>query len=80
MEVTQNALTFMVLSQLSFVSTPECPLFLLNAVQRIAHSPLAVRTAAGENNDQKSPVHVLHKEVEHFLKGAKDITLVLSKA
>lgn len=73
----------MVLSSLSFVSSPECPLcsFLLYAVQHIAHSPLTVWTAAEENNDQKkSPVRILHKEVARFLKGAEDITLVPSKA
>lgn len=70
-EVTQNALTFMLLSSSAFVSSPECPLcsFLLNAVQHFAHSPLTVWTAAEENNDQtESLVHVLHKKVAHFLK------------
>lgn len=67
----------------AFVSSPDCPLtsFLLNAVQHFAHSPLAVWTAAEENNDQtKSPVHVLHKRVGPFLKGGAGITPALSKA
>lgn len=68
-EVTLNALTFMVLSPLLLchLQSAHSVLFFLNAVQHFAHSPLTVWSPAEGNNGQtKSLVHVLHQKVAHF--------------